>query len=62
VGEKSAVSLSLMTEMLSGEEEERTGEEKGEIKVTRGWWTNVTCMHIPVTVYRSGVQDFLYLV
>jgi len=34
VGDNSAVSLSLMTVMLLGEEEERTGEEEGERKVT----------------------------
>jgi len=30
------------------------------------WWEamfgGVTCIHVPVTVYRSGVQDFLCLV
>jgi len=24
--------------------------------------SSVTCIHVPVTVYRSGVQDFLCLV
>jgi len=27
-----------------------------------GLLIRVTCIHVPVTVYRSGVQDFLCLV